>query len=84
MIISDFTEHELNYLRRSCNFVGYEKDVFNLRSQGIPLELIAEQINLSVDGVKKISRKVNNKIVKVSGGEYDDKRRSYCILEKPL
>lgn len=65
MKISAFTEIELANLRKSCNFVGNERDVFDLRSQGVPLELIAEQINLSVDGVKKISRKVNRKIMRV-------------------
>ena len=65
MIISDFTEIELDYLRKVCNFVGNEQNVFDLRSRGVSLELIAEQINLSVDGVKKISRKVNRKISKV-------------------
>lgn len=65
MIIADFTEIELDYFRRSCNFVGNEKAVFDMRSQGIPLEIIAEQINLSVDGVKKVSRKVNRKIGRV-------------------
>jgi hypothetical protein len=84
MIISDFTEIELDHLRKSCNFVGNEREVFDLRSRGIPLELIAEQIHLSVDGVKKISRKVNRKIVRASGGECYDKRGSDCILEKSL
>ena len=65
MIISDFTKIELQYFRDQCNFVGSEIDVFELRSRGIPLERIAEQVNLSVDGVKKISRKVNTKIIKV-------------------
>ena len=65
MIISDFTIPELNYFRENCNFVGLEKRVFELRSQGIPLEEVAEILNMSVDGVKKISRKVNRKIIKV-------------------
>ena len=82
VIISDFTTAELNYYRMACNFVGNEREVFDLRSRGIPLEHIAEQINLSVDGVKKISRKVNRKIIRVSGGECYDKRGSHCILEK--
>jgi DNA-binding CsgD family transcriptional regulator len=43
--------------------VGNEKEVFELRSKGIPLEQVAEYINMSVDGVKKVSRKVNRKIV---------------------
>lgn len=65
MTISDFTEIELDYLRRNCNFVGYERDVFELRGKGVPLETIAEKVNMSVDGIKKVSRKVNIKITKV-------------------
>lgn len=65
MVISDFTNVELDVLREQCNFVNTEKDVFELRSQGLPLELIAEMLNMSVDGTKKISRKVNRKIEKV-------------------
>lgn len=65
MTISDFTEPELRYLRENCNFVGHEKQLFELRSQGVPLEVIAELLNLSVDGAKKVSRKVNKKIIRV-------------------
>ena len=64
MIIADFTVPELNYLRENCNFVGLEIRVFDLRSQGLTLEEIAEILNMSVDGVKKISRKVNKKIIR--------------------
>lgn len=65
MIISDFTNIELDCLRKNCNFVGNESDLFELRSQGLSLEEIAEVLNLSVDGIKKISRKVNRKISRV-------------------
>ena len=65
MIIDDFTVPELNYLRENCNFVGLEIRVFDLRSQGLSLEEIAEILNMSVDGVKKISRKVNKKIIRI-------------------
>ena len=65
MIISDFTNIELEYLRKNCNFVNNEKDLFELRGQGLSLEEIAEVLNLSVEGIKKISRKVNRKIEKV-------------------
>lgn len=65
MIISNFTEPELDKFRKLCNFVGDELFVFEYRSQGIPLEDIAEVLNLSVDGVKKISRKVNKKIMRI-------------------
>lgn len=65
MIVSDFTVPELEIFRANCNFVGNEKAVFELRSQGIPLEEIAETLNMSVEGIKKVSRKVNNKITRV-------------------
>ena len=65
MIVSDFTVPELDVFRARCNFVGNEKPVFELRSQGIPIEEIAEQLNMSVEGIKRISRKVNRKITKV-------------------
>lgn len=65
MIIADFTKLELDVFRDNCNFVGNEQDIFDLRSQGIPLETIAETLNLSIDGAKRISQKVNNKIIKV-------------------
>ena len=65
MIVSDFTKPELDFYRTNCNFVGNEISVFELRSKGIPLEEIAETLNMSVEGIKKISRKVNRKISKV-------------------
>lgn len=65
MIVSDFTVPELDRFRDKCNFVGNELMVFELRSQGIPLEQIAEILNMSVENVKKVSRKVNSKIIRV-------------------
>lgn len=65
MIVSAFTTAELNVFREQCNFVGTEKQVFELRSQGVPLEQIAELLDMSVEGIKKVSRKVNNKISRV-------------------
>lgn len=65
MIVSDFTKPELDFYRTNCNFVGNEISVFELRSKGMPLEEIAETLNMSVEGIKKISRKVNRKISKV-------------------
>ena len=65
MIISDFTKPELDMFRDACNFVGNERTLFELRSQGVPLEEIAEALNLTADGVRKKSQKVNRKINKV-------------------
>lgn len=63
MIISKFTEIELEYFRKNCNFVGDEILVFEFRSRGIELNKIAEALDLRIDQVKKISRKVNRKII---------------------
>jgi len=65
MMVSDFTVPELEHFRANCNFVGNEVQVFELRSQGIPLERIAEQMNMSYEGIKKVSRKVTQKINRV-------------------
>ena len=65
MIISDFTKPELDLFRENCNFVGLELEIFDLRSRGVPLEAIAENLNLSVDGAKRISQKINTKIRRV-------------------
>ena len=65
MIIKKCVEPELNFYRSQCNFVGDEIDVFEMRSKGITLEEIADRKGFTVDGIKKISRDVNNKIVKV-------------------
>ena len=65
MIVSDFTVPELDRFREQCNFVGNEIQVFELRSQGVPLEQIAEYLNMSAEGIRKVSRKVNNKITRV-------------------
>ena len=65
MVISDFTKPELDYFRENCNFVNYEIIVFNERANGVPLETIAEQLNISYDYVRHLSRKVNKKIISV-------------------
>ena len=65
MIVSDFTVPELNLFREQCNFIETERQVFEYRSQGVTLEEIAEILDMSVENVKRISRKVNSKIIRV-------------------
>lgn len=65
MIVSDFTKPELDFFRENCNFVNDEVQVFELRSQGIGLEAIAERLQMTYDGIKRVSRKVNRKITVV-------------------
>lgn len=65
MIIKDFTEPELDFFRRQCNFVGAERQLFELRSQGVPLEEIAEILGMTDSGIRKVSQRVNRKIIRV-------------------
>lgn len=65
MKIYDFTVPELEYFRQTCNFTSDERTLFESRSKGITLEQCAEMMNVSVSTVKRISRRVNNKIIRV-------------------
>lgn len=67
MLVSSFTVPELDHLRANCNFVNNEVELFEMRARGIPLEAIAEALNISVDTARKTSQKVNKKISKVMG-----------------
>lgn len=62
MLISELTQSKIDYLEIMCNFTDDEHTLFMLRSKGVPLEECAERMNRSLDSVKKLSRKVNNKI----------------------
>jgi len=65
MQICSFTKPELDFFRENCNFVNLEAEVFEMRAKGIPLEAIAETLNISADTARKYSVKVNRKIGKV-------------------
>ena len=65
MKVSDFTKPELDRFRENCNFVNDELQVFELRSQGVTLENIAELLNLSMTSIGRASQRVNRKIKKV-------------------
>lgn len=65
MNVKDFTQDEIDYLLSRCNFVNYERDLFELRAKGVPIEEIAEVLDISYDYARKISQKVNRKIIKV-------------------
>lgn len=65
MKIYDFTIPELNYFRDNCNFTYEEQMLFEYRAKNIPLESIAEIMNISVSTAKRISKRVNNKIIRI-------------------
>ena len=65
MTISDFTEKELEYFRANCNFVNFEDKIFEGRAKGVSLQRLSEELNISYDYARYLSRKVNKKILKV-------------------
>lgn len=65
MKVYDFTEPELDYFRSKCNFTIEERALFEYRSKNIPLEQCAELMNISLSTAKRISRRVNSKIIRV-------------------
>lgn len=65
MNINSFTVPELNYFREFCNFTKDERTLFEYRVAENSLELCAELMNISVSTAKRISRRVNNKIIRV-------------------
>lgn len=65
MNITNFTKIELDYFRENCNFTKIENELFEYRAQEYTLEECAEMMNVSVSTVKRISRKINNKITRV-------------------
>lgn len=64
MKVYDFTLPQIEYYRTFCNFDEKESALFELRRQNIPLSQCAEILNY--DDIKKISRRVNNKIIKMT------------------
>lgn len=65
MKIYDFTVPELNYFREYCNFTEEERMLFDYRSKNIPLETCAEIMNVSLSTIKRMNKKIQNKIMKV-------------------
>ena len=62
MQIRDLTRSEADYLQIVCNFTNDENTLFEMRLKDISLEDCAEQMNISVPTVKRISQRVNKKI----------------------
>lgn len=62
--VQNFIEPELDRFRAICNFVGLEKDVFELRARGYSLYEMADYLDLDYDIIKRTSQKVTHKIIK--------------------
>lgn len=65
MKVCNFTKREIEYCIEECNFTLPEETLFLLRCRDIPLEQCAEQMNVSVSTVKRLSKKMKSKILRV-------------------
>lgn len=65
MKISDFVKPELEFISGLANFTKDEEQLFWLKAKEVPLEEIAEQMNISVCTAYRLHKKVKNKIMKV-------------------
>lgn len=63
--IPDFTQAEIDKFIRECNFTENERKLFDLRNAGMKLDDCAEAMNYSVSQIKRINKKMKNKIIKV-------------------
>ena len=57
MIISDFTQNEIDWLLKKCNFKETEKELFLKRAKGDTLDMISADLNISRDWAGKLSQK---------------------------
>lgn len=65
MIVSDFTQVEIDYLLAKCNFTESEKTLFKERARNKPIEIIAEEMQISISTAWRLSQKVNKKIIRI-------------------
>ena len=65
MKICSFTKREIEYCIKECNFTDSELQLFEMRCRDVPLEQCAEEMNISISTVKRLSHRMKNKIMKV-------------------
>ena len=65
MNVTMFTLPEIEHFRKYCNFTQDESALFELRIKEKTLEECAELLHVSISTAKRISKRVNNKIIKV-------------------
>lgn len=59
-----FTKKDIDRFLIECNFTPDEERLFRLRCKEHTLEYCAEEMNVSISTAKRLSRRVNNKIIK--------------------
>ena len=65
MKICEFTMPEIRFILAESNFTEDENILFLLRCDDVPLERCAELMNVSVSTVKRLNRRLKDKISKL-------------------
>lgn len=65
MKICEFTRPEIRFILAESNFTEDENILFLLRCDDVPLERCAELMNVSVSTVKRLNRRLKDKIDKL-------------------
>ena len=63
--IKDFTEPELDYFRKMCNFTPSERCYFDLKALEYSNVKLAMEMHISESQVSKLARRVKSKIIRV-------------------
>lgn len=65
-MISKFTHPELQYYNHMCNFTPQEQLLFSFRAEGHTLDECCDLMNMDLSSIKRLSVKVNKKMIKVT------------------
>ena len=65
-MISQYTRPQLEYYEHFCNFTDQEEKLFYYRASGHTLDECCELMNMDLSSVKRLSRKVNKKMINVT------------------
>lgn len=63
----DFTKPEIYFILAESNFTNDERTLFEMRCSNVPLEECAERMNVSLSTVKRLNKRIKNKIDKIIG-----------------
>ena len=58
------TVYEIDKIYKYANLKPKEREFFDLRNEGLTYEQIAEELDMSVNGVKKFAKKVYSKCIR--------------------
>jgi len=63
--ICDYVKAEIDYILAESNFTEDERTLFEMRCSNVPLEECAERMNVSLSTVKRLNKRIKNKIDKL-------------------